>query len=140
MPIRPFVLPLVSSLEDGVYSFLIFVFFYLSLAESQGSSVEPVTEKLENTLLVGSVPADLTDGLADELLLSAVETLVVLAVGLDDLGELVALAGTDGNGSDDAAHWCLLCEVLCVFYRVVVKQLIKNKSLFINFLILGSFF
>ena len=93
--------------------------FYLSLAESQGSSVEPVTEKLENTLLVGSVPADLTDGLADELLLSAVETLVVLAVGLDDLGELVALAGTDGNGSGDAAHWCLF-EKCSLFFMCCV--------------------
>ena len=120
MPIRPFVLPLVSSLEDGVYSFLIFVFFYLSLAESQGSSVEPVTEKLENTLLIGSVPADLTDGVADEVLLTAMETLVVLlVVGLDDLGELVALAGTDGNGSGDAAHWCLF-EKCSLFFMCCV--------------------
>ena len=40
--------------------------------------------------------------------------------------------------------WCcslvLVREVLSVFYVLCVKQLIKNKSLFINFPILGSFF
>ena len=82
--------------------------FYLSLAESQGSLVEPVTEKLKNTLLIRSIAADLADGLADELLLPAVDTLVeVLVVGLDDLGELVALAETDSNGSG-VRHLCFV--------------------------------
>lgn len=75
------------------------MFAYLSLAESEGSSVEPVTEKLEHALLIGGIAADLSDGVVDESPLGGANDLPLLLVGLDDLGVLVALAKSDCDGS-----------------------------------------
>ena len=73
----------------------LFLFVYLSLAESQGSLIEPVAEKLKNTLLIGCIPADLSDGLVGKKPLGAVVGVVGLPGG--DLGVAVALAESDCN-------------------------------------------